>query len=231
MNFLFEDIVEVCRIKWKFFSSFWNAYSLFTHVMFALGGLLQAWGFGMEYPRDDRNEWSGNHPANIGATLFAIASTMAVVRCIRWFLLLRKVGPVIICIIRVTKDVVIIFTLFIILYIGFSLALYAMYKPFRGDTFRYKDQTFETASSTFSALFWRFFDPGEPGSVTIMRNYTEQEIAAMEKEVQLDHPNDAEAIKNFRENSLGEGTQSLEFSHLVGVSFWAVYQGIAVIIG
>ena len=64
-----------------------------------------------------------------------------------------------------------------------------------------------------------------------MRNYTEQEIAAMEKEVQLDHPNDAEAIKNFRENSLGEGTQSLEFSHLVGVSFWAVYQGIAVIIG
>ena len=132
MTFLFEDIVEICRIKWKFFSSFWNAYSLFTHVLFAVGGLTQAIGFHLEYRRDNRNDWNGNHPANIGVTLFAIASTMAVVRSIRWFLLLRRVGPVIICVIRVLKDVAIIFILFIILYIGFSLAIYAMYKPFRG---------------------------------------------------------------------------------------------------
>jgi hypothetical protein len=228
MTFVFEDIVEICRIKWKFFSSFWNAYSLFTHVLFAVGGLTQAIGFHLEYPFDNRNDWSGNHPANIGVTLFAIASTMAVVRSIRWFLLLRRVGPVIICVIRVLKDVAIIFILFIILYIGFSLAIYAMYKPFRGDSFRYEAQTMDSASSTFSALFWRFFDPGEPDAVAIKRNYNDQEIKIMENEVEADHP-DVNATELLKEK-IGNGTQSLEFSHFVGVSFWAVYQGIVFII-
>ena len=230
MTFLFEDIVEVCRIKWQFFSSFWNAYSLLTHILFALGGILQAAGFRME-ESDNRNEWSGNHPANVGATLFAIASTMAVVRSIRWFLLLRKVGPVIICVIRVLKDVAIIFLLFIILYIGFSLAMYAMYKPFKGDEFRYPEQALESASSTFSNLFWRFFDPGEPGSVTIM-SWKQSQIDQINESLYNEYrnDNDSEARSKARDKIIADGTQSLQFSHLVGVSFWAVYQGIVAII-
>jgi len=261
ITFFFENIVEVCRLKWKFFSSFWNAYSLFNFFLFALGGLLSGIGFSIE-TTDNRNEWSGNHPANVGATLFAIASTMAVVRSIRWFLLIRKVGPVIICVIRVLKDVAIIFLLFIILYIGFSLAMYAMYKPFREDRFRYPEQTLDSASSTFSNLFWRFFDPGEPGSVTIMSydynkteidkfnetvykkypNNTEEREKAIEdfynktvidkfnETVYKKYPNDTEEREKAIEDFIAEGTQSLEFSHLMGVSFWAVYQGIVAII-
>ena len=36
------------------------------------------------------------------------------------------------------------------------------------------------------------------------------------------HPNDTEATKNLEEK-IAESTQSLEFSHFVGVSFWVVY--------
>eukprot|EP00092_Neocalanus_flemingeri_P100835 GFUD01128833.1.p1 GENE.GFUD01128833.1~~GFUD01128833.1.p1 ORF type:complete len:954 (-),score=174.91 GFUD01128833.1:65-2926(-) len=240
MTFLFEDIVEVCRIKWKFFSSFWNSYSLFTHVLFAIGGVVQGYGFSIMDGEDARNLWGGNHPANVGATLFAIASTMAVVRTIRWFLLLRKVGPVIICVIRVLKDVVIVFILFIILYIGFSLAIYAMYKPFRNDKFHYPEQTMYSASETFSSLFWRFFDPGEAASVEIRRNFTNQEIEKILKEA--DPSLSDESIQNMTQTAsfssfdiqtremIEEGTRSLEFSHFVGIAFWAVYQGIVAII-
>jgi len=219
LTFLFEDIMEVCRIKWKFFSSFWNSYSLFTHVLFAVGGLVQIIGFYIEDGKDERNSWSGNHPANVGATLFAIASTMAVVRTIRWFLLLRKVGTVIICVIRVLKDVAIVFVLFIILYIGFSLAIYAMYKPFHGDELRYPEQTLSSSSQTFSSLFWRFFDPGEPDSVKII-SFTKEEIEDIKNDQSL----------NKTSTTLDEGKQSLEFSHFMGLAFWAIYQGIVAII-
>jgi len=36
--------------------------------------------------------------------------------------------------------------------------------------------------------------------------------------------------ESYIEKKIAEGTQSLEVSHLVGVSFWAVYQGIVAII-
>ena len=86
----------------------------------------------------------------------------------------------------------------------------------------------DSASSTFSALFWRFFDPGELDAVGIKRNYADQEIAILKEEMGAD-PNNIDATKNLEEK-IAEGTQSLEFSHFVGVSFWAVYQGIVAII-
>ena len=106
--------------------------------------------------------------------------------------------------------------------------MYAMYKPFRGDLFQYEEQTMDSASSTFSALFWRFFDPGEPDSLAIKRKYTDQEITILKEEMGA-APNDTDAIKSLDEK-IAKGTQSLEFSHFVGVSFWAVYQGIVAII-
>jgi len=201
---------------------------------------------------------------------------------------LREVGPVIICVIRVIKDVAIIFILFLILYIGFSLAMYAMYKPFRGDEARYPAQTLNSATATFSALFWRFFDPGEPDAVTIMRNLTEMEktdwkvnwcntteptldelISIMRNLTEMEKTNwkvrpaldglmslksdenssfsemkcswckklgkenfTAEDIINNAIQSIldKEKVQSLEFSHFIGIAFWAVYQGIVAII-
>merc|ERR1712243_294763 len=132
-------------------------------------------------------------------------------------------------VIRVLKDVAIIFLLFIILYIGFSLAMYAMYKPFKGDVFRYPEQALESASSTFSNLFWRFFDPGEPGSVTIM-SWTQSQIEKMNESLYNDYQNDSDARNKERDDMIADGTQSLQFSHGMGVSFWAVYQGIVAII-
>merc|ERR1719309_625269 len=104
-----------------------------------------------------------------------------------------------------------------------------MYKPFKGDVFRYPEQALESASSTFSNLFWRFFDPGEPGSVTIMW-WNQTEVEKINETLYEEHPNDTEARNKARDEIIADGTQSLEFSHLVGVSFWAVYQGIVAII-
>jgi hypothetical protein len=95
MKFLFKDVVEICRIKWKFFYSFWNAYSLFTYLLFAV------WGRTVEI-----------------------------------------------------------------------LALQ--------DLLRYLEQTMNSESSTFSALFW--ISSGNT------RNHTDQEMKIMVNEVEADHP-------------------------------------------
>merc|ERR1711970_1469937 len=68
--------------------------------------------------------YDGYHLINVGMTLISVGACNSFFRTVRWLLLHRKIGPVLICIIRVIKDVVYVFIIFIITFIAFSVGLW-----------------------------------------------------------------------------------------------------------
>merc|ERR1719318_784849 len=77
----------------------------------------------------------------------------------------------------------------------------------REDGFKMKADDLANVKGLFSAMFWRLFDPGENDMATIIKTNGTNETNGME-----------------------EGEVSMQFSHFVGLAFWAVYQGILVIL-
>ena len=59
----------------------------------------------------------------IGVTLIAFGAILHGLRTARWFLLHSKAGPIIICIIRVLKDVIYVFLIWMIVYLSFALGI------------------------------------------------------------------------------------------------------------
>lgn len=162
---------------------------------------------------DHRHYISGNHVVNVGSTFISLAASMAYFRITRWFLLQRTLGPVVVCIIKILWDGLHALLLFFIIFISFAVGHFSMFKTFHMTPVDH-NQTASSMNSylmekpyladekeVFSALFWRVFSPGLP------------EYAS---------------IKRTTENENGE--LSLEFSHFMGLAFWATYQSIVVIL-
>ena len=221
--YLIFDVVDLTNRKVDFLSSFWSCYTLFTRIILAAGGVLAL--IGLRMADHDRRAWlSGNHPLNIGMTLVAYGATMHCLRTVRWFLLHRKVGPVVVCFIRVLKDVIYVFFVFLIIYLSFGIGIWFMYKPFtiRGHgtvadgrgchpnaTYCLSNNAMKDnpgMRGVLSLMFWRVFD-GDASNTKIQLNSTQ-----------------AEFIKADPEDF------SLEFSHMAGLSMWAMYQGITAIL-
>ena len=252
-HFFIEDLVELIIRKWDFFTSFWSCYTLFTNGLLLLGVAILHFGYNvgidvveglspdvanvtmgeglspevanvtkLEPPvitSDHRAQLSGNHPVNIGMTMIAYGALMHILRVLRWFLLNKSIGPVVVCFIRVLRDVVYVFVVFIVIYLAFVLGLWFMYKPFTkagggvemgecSEKSRYciRDESIienEGMRGMFSHIFWRVFD-GD----------AKEEARVQPKE-------------EFLKNST---VFSLEFSHFMGYSMWAMYQGLTVIL-
>ena len=139
---------------------------------------------------DNRELLSGNHPANVGSTLISIAAIMSFSRTVRWLLLFRSFGPVIISIIRILKDIFKLFLLFLITFGAFSIGTWSMVKNFsKGSSnikYSLKDPQMTSVSGMLDALFWRVFDPGQPEMAQISRqvNGTDSE----DSEISLELP-------------------------------------------
>ena len=240
-HFLFEDLVELFIRKWDFFTSFWRCYTLFTNCLLLSGAAIACVGFnrtmvvetgassevtngtlGTRREQSDfRSQLSGNHPISIGMTMIAYGGVMHVLRVLRWFLLNRSIGPVVVCFIRVLKDVVYVFAVFIVIYVAFVLGLWFMYKPFTAagggvdlaTRMCSEDSLYCTGDKSlmenagmqemFSHIFWKVFDGDAKEDARIQ---TKEE---------------------FMKNS---SVFSLEFSHFMGYSMWAMYQGLTVIL-
>jgi hypothetical protein len=226
-HFLFEDIMDIIRHKWTFVSSFWSLYTFTINLLLVVGGLISIVG---EETTDERERagLSGNNPINVGLTLVAYGATMYCLRTVRWFLLNRSIGPVVVCTIRVIKDVFFVFAVFLVIYLSFGLGIWFMYKPFtqRGGseevtvpnmdgtngthkicntTYCFGDSTVKDNKGmrgVLSQMFWRVFD-GDASSAWVQPK---------------------EEFNN------GTSVFSLEFSHLMGLSLWAMYQGITVVL-
>lgn len=245
--FLIDNLVELVRLKWKFFSSFiWNTYTITYQLLYMVGLLLQSRYLTKETSDDKRERLGGNDPINVGVALMAVSSTMAMVGTIKWFLLIRSVGVVIISIGKAFKDVFVMLGLFLIFFISFATAIFALHKTYVGDTFRDPYQNFSTFPKSINTLFWRFFDPGHPEDIEIRRNFTAEEIVQKilslnqtldEDQIEsvrfkVENATDFNYLKDFGINSteIEAGTIHQEFVQVIGTSYWAVYQGIVAIV-
>lgn len=156
------------------------------------------------HPDQLRNEMHSDHVVNVGATLYAIAAIMAIIRVSRWLLLLRKVGPVILSIICVLKDVTYFLILLGTIITAFTFGIWFIYdgQLNKGDDFKelYEvDEHVKNPRLLLQTLFWRIFDlvEADMGEATFKANNTFGELA---------------------------GTTSQGFSHIVGVSLLGIYQ-------
>ena len=219
-HYFFEDIVDLVIRKWDFLFSFWSCYTLFTNALIVIGGVIYCLG---ERKTDYRATLPGNHPVNIGLTMFAYGATMHCLRTLRWFLLDRSIGPVVVCFIRVLRDVVYVFVVFIVIYFSFALGIWFMYKPFTssgggasgsiGDyqctgNYCIGDDDLKHnpgIRAVLSKMFWRVFD----GDATDSMVQTKEEYG-----------NGKNSTAVF----------SLEFSHFMGYTMWAIYQGLTAIL-
>jgi len=208
-NYLVEDIVNIYRLNWLFFHSLWSVYSLVTNLLLGLGSILGWLGYAelTENERANLANLGGNRQINVGLTLLSIGASMSFLRISRWLILHRKIGPILICIVKVVKDVLHVFIVFAIIYIAFSVGLWSMFKQFQNsgtvESTYWINETKLTTNEGFkgimSLLFWRVFDG----------DFSDAEVYHI----------------------VGNQTEvDLKFSHLMGVTFFAVYQGITVII-
>jgi len=214
VHHLIEDLVALWSRTRTFMSSFWSKYTLASNLILVAGAIVSYIGL-KQAGHDNRAQVSGNHAMNIGLTFVAYGATMYFLRTVRWFLLHRSIGPNVITMIRIIKDVVYVFFVFLVIYLSFSVGIWFMYKPFteRGgvgagegcnSTYCFSDQTIKDnpgMRGVLGQMFWRVFD-GEASQARIQTQ---------------GHFNKTEVF-------------SLEFSHMMGLSLWAMYQGITVIL-
>jgi hypothetical protein len=223
-HFLFEDLVELFIRKWDFFTSFWSCYTLFTNCLLLSGAAITYVGFmgNVEGEKEDfRSQHSGNHPINIGTTMIAYGGVMHVLRVLRWFLLNRRIGPVVVCFIRVLKDVIYIFAVFVVIYVAFVLGLWFMYKPF---TVAGGGVDPKTKVCSEDSMFCT-------GDKSIMENAGMREMFSHIFWKVFDGDAKQDAMIQTREEFMKNSTVfSLEFSHFMGYSMWAMYQGLTVIL-
>ena len=213
---LVESIIDLASRRWHSFSSFWQIYNLFTFSLLTAGGLLYYLAF-QTMDDDIRANKSGNDPVNIGSAIFAMGASMAFLTPLRWFLLNRSLGPVVVCCIKVLKDAADIFIIFIVVFVAFSIPCYFIFKPFSMHNEKYylHQDDLVTLKGLFGVMFWRVFDAGQPHYAAILLNGTD--ICIEDGNTNKDDKFDVNCLSG-------------QFSHVMSMAMWAVYQSITVIL-
>ena len=150
---------------------------------------------------------SGDDPLSIAVTLISFGAILYCFRTTRWFLLHKRVGPVIICFLCVLKDVIYVFLVWVVVYLSFALGILVLLKLLQA--FGKCDTEYcaklvvdnQTMQGVLSKMFWIVYE----GDGSDQR---------------IQHKSALNATAEF----------SKEFSHPVGLSLWAMYQGIVVIL-
>ena len=198
---LVDDVETLYRRRRQFFESFWNNYSILTNLMMLTGLLIQL-GFEVIVPKpvdeDDRPNLSGNDPMSIAVTLYSIAVGLEVFKTLRYLLLIDYLGPVVICVTSVFKDVLLVLVVYAIIFGAHFVTLWTLFKPYEDAP---EDAQFElvtddlsTRQKMLSSMFWRIIFADDPQGANIKRTNTTDD--------------------NF----------SIAFSHSMGMVIWGFYQ-------
>ena len=205
---LVDDVETLYRRRMQFFESFWNNYSILTNLMMLTGLLIQL-GFEVIVPKpvdeDHRPYMSGNDPMSIAVTLYSIAVGLEVFKTLRYLLLFDYLGPVVICVTSVFKDVLLVLVVYAIIYAAHFVTLWTLFKPY--DTaaesaqlesdrpkFALVEDDLSTRQKMLSSMFWRVIFADNPDSANIKRvNATHDDF-------------------------------SIAFSHSMGMVIWGFYQ-------
>ena len=197
--------------KHDFFETFWTPFNLCTRSLLFLGGIMiVVW-----HKNEDRANLSGNDPVNIGHTLMSIGVGAEVLMKLRFLILYEKFGTLVICIISVLREVLKVLPIYILLFGGFGLSMWSMLRPFQSPDaaneltkYYLKNNDSRNDRSFFHVLFWRNIYADGPDKMFIEKNYNWTNKVTDEDQ------------KEF----------SMEFSHLMPMAFWGVYQVIVVIL-
>ena len=169
-SYLFESVLDLFRTKWQSLSSFWQIYRLINSLFLAVGGLTTLIAFWL-MDDDNRAILSGNDVVNVGWTIFAVGASLSLLKPLRWFLLSKNLGPVVVCIINVLRDTAHVFLIYFVVSNAFSFSLYSMFKPFTINKGNYTLHKSDVVSfnGLLYAMYWRVFDPGHPEYATVLR--------------------------------------------------------------
>ena len=217
--YLLGDLVELYHAGRRLLRSFWIFYNFVTSLFLMIGIITLGISYSL-LETDDRAKLSGNAPANIGATIFAFTAPLVMLRPLRWFLFSKTLGTTIVCTIKVMVNVIQVFLIYIIIFAANAAGLFCLFKPFfnrrtisdvmiRSNPSEYQmvKPDLATKYGWIGAMFWRLYDPGEPDFASIRRC----------KGGNCTGDPDYDDI-------------SLEFSHLMGVVMWAMFQGVITIV-
>ena len=238
VSYLFEDIVDLFVRKKHYLKSFWNPYSLVTHTLLFTGGFMNFYYYGSLDANKEVKTWEranlpGSHYVNVGMTFVAFAVGMEFFRTLRVLLLFEFLGPIVICMINTFVDALRVFIIYFVIFAAHAVCSWCLYKPFQ-DAERHNRATGEypanytlsqdslkSKQGLFDAMIWRMLGPEGPERVHIKRynNATDYDFEC--KNV---------TTGTFLCTNKDEDRFSLEFSHLMGVAVWAVYQIIVVIL-
>ena len=228
LAFLLEDIKMMVMKRYLFFKTFWNPFSFVAHLLMVVGSaILKIYFF---YYADEENDYnranlSGNHPINIGVTLISISVGMEMLNKLRYLMLFRVLGPIVLCVTSVFKDVARMALIYVIIYTSATFSLWALLKPFQEP-----DDESEDNGTTYNGTTYNGGEAeehkyalSEESALTSSRNlFNEMFWLMMEPGPALD----AQIVKDGERNE----NWSLEFSHSVGVAVYALYQVIMFIL-
>ena len=199
--FLLEEGIDFYMNLWEkekanFFESYWNIFSLFFRSIMFIGLVVYLPLFDSREERTSRAEKSGDDPLNWSFTLISIGVAGEFFKILRFLLFFPSLGPLVICIINVMKDVLKTVVVYCIVFSTYGLFMWAMFKPFQGKqptgNYTATDKRVKKPETLFHMLFWRLLNAEGEKSVSITK--TEG------------------------------GLVSYEFSHAVTMFAWAVYQ-------
>ena len=209
--FLLEDIKMMVLKRYLFFKTFWNPFSFVAHLIMVVGSAILKIYFSYCADETEHNlaNLSGNHPINIGVTLISISVGMEIFKKLRHLMLFKFLGPIVLCITSVFKDIVRIASIYAIIYFAVSVTLWSLLKPFqeRGDepkgTFHNyslaEESELKNSKNLWNEMVFMIFEPNSPADVQVVPT--------------------GEHKENW----------STEFSHLVGIGVYALYHIIMII--
>ena len=214
---LVDDLETLFRRRFQFFESFWNSYNLCSNLLMVSGMLTQflcEWLSEDPVKEEERPNMSGNHPMNIAVTLYSIAAGLEVFKTLRYLLLFDYLGPVVVCVTSVFKDVVLVLIVYVIIFMAHFVTLWTLFKPYSTaeeiallnlnattrPKFELVSDDLSTRQKMLSSMMWRIIFADNPDSANIKRT---------------DATDD-----NF----------SVAFAHTMGMAVWTFYQAIVSIL-
>merc|ERR1719391_255216 len=159
----------------------------------------------------DRADISGNHPLNIGVSLTALAIGLEVFKTVRTLVLFEYLGPIVLCVTAVMKDIVRVVAVYAIIFASFTICGWSMVLPFQ-DAY-IDNQQAEQQNSSFPTNY-TFVDDSS------MKTWKTLTNAYFWKIVFSDDEGGAR-IKKWEDDDVNF---SLQFSHFMINANWGLYQ-------
>jgi hypothetical protein len=145
---------------------------------------------------------SGNNAIHVEMVMLSFGAGLEFFGILRCLVLLETTGPIFLCVLNVIGDALRMVSMYVALFVSHAIAFWSLYKPFRTDSKKNDDNytlaksanALKTQRGLISTLFWRIIASSGP------------------------------EMENIKNNNDPDHDFSIEFSHLMGLVLWGLYQ-------